>query len=333
MEKNSTYNRALYAGGVYNMMKILVTGGAGFIGSHIVDQCIMKGYDVVVVDNLSTGNKNNINSKAKFYEEDIRSENLKEIFKIEDPDVVIHHAAQIDIQKSLREPNYDADVNINGTINLLESAAESKVKKIIYASSAAVYGEPQYVPIDENHSISPLSYYGISKFTPESYIKVYSQLHGLKYTILRYANVYGIRQDPKGEGGVVSIFVDRMLDGIPVTIFGDGEQTRDYVYVEDIARGNIQAIEKADNEIINLGTGKATSVNQLYTTMEEIIATGGEPNYSDARNGDILHSYFNVKKAKDLLDWQALYGLQEGLNKTISYYSQKKKTAEESIAI
>ncbi|GAB6117189.1 hypothetical protein JCM16816_07860 [Thermoanaerobacter brockii subsp. lactiethylicus] len=201
-------------------MKALVTGGAGFIGSNIVDLLIENGYEVVIVDNLSTGKEEFINKKAIFYKKDIIDEDLCKIFEKEKPDYVIHQAAQIDVQKSIDNPVFDAKINVLGTVNLLECCRKSGVKKVIYASSAAVYGNPEYLPIDEVHKINPISYYGISKHTPEHYFVVYRQLYGLKYTILRYANVYGIRQDPKGEGGVISIFLDKMLKGERPIIFG-----------------------------------------------------------------------------------------------------------------
>lgn len=312
------------------IMKVLVTGGAGFIGSHIVDTLVENGHDVVIIDNLSTGNIENVNDKAKFYNIDIRDKDIDDVFKEECPEYVIHHAAQIDVQRSIKDPVFDGDVNILGTINILENCKRCGAKKIIYASSAAVYGAPRYLPIDEKHDIQPISYYGISKFTPEHYIQVYGNLYDIKYTILRYANVYGIRQDPKGEGGVVSIFVDRMLSGKSVTIFGDGEQTRDFIYVDDIVSANMLALENGDGEIVNIGTGIQTSVNDLYGTMEAIIKTGKSPINGIARAGDIKDSYFNIEKAEKILGFKPKYSLKDGLGETIRYYRSKYELINEA---
>lgn len=311
------------------MPKILVTGGAGFIGSHIVDKLIENGDKVVVVDNLSTGNIENVNSKAIFYKIDITNKDLYKVFEKEKPEYVIHQAAQIDIQKSIKNPVYDAEVNILGTVNILECCRKYNVKKIIYASSAAVYGNPEYIGIDEKHRVNPISYYGISKHTPEHYFEVYRQLYGLRYTILRYANVYGIRQDPKGEGGVVSIFLDMMLRGMQPVIYGDGEQTRDFIYVSDIARANILALKNGDNDIFNIGTGVKTSINQLFKLMNKLIGNNLKPKYGQAREGDILHSYFDNSKAKSMLNWEPKFTLEEGLRETIEYYKERYSVKEE----
>jgi len=304
-------------------MNVLVTGGAGFIGSHIVDKLINEGLDVVVIDNLSTGKLENLNEKAKFYNLDITSNQLSTIFQQEKIDVVIHQAAQIDVQKSLQDPVYDSKVNINGTVNLLECCRKYNVSKIIYASSAAVYGKPEYLPIDEKHPIQPMSFYGISKFTPESYLKIYKELYGLDYTILRYSNIYGPRQDSKGEGGVIAIFIDKLLNEQTPIIFGDGEQTRDFLYVEDVAEANFRAIFKGDGEILNISTNTRISINQLYTELTSILHLDLKPHYKEARLGDILHSSLNNKKAIQTLNWQPKYTFSEGLLKTVSYYKSK----------
>ncbi|HDD35232.1 MAG TPA: NAD-dependent epimerase/dehydratase family protein, partial [Candidatus Desulfofervidus auxilii] len=224
-------------------MKVLLTGGAGFIGSHIADKLVEEGNEVIIVDNLSTGKKKNLNPKAKFYDVDITNVNaLEEVFSKEKPDIVNHHAAQTDVRHSMRDPNFDAMVNVLGSLNILQLCSKYRVKKIIYASTSAVYNEPLYVPMDEKHPIDPLSGYGVTKYTVELYLHVYSQNHGISYTIFRYGNVYGPRQDPYGECGVVAIFSEQMLAGIQPTIFGDGSKTRDYVYVGDIVDANIFAM-------------------------------------------------------------------------------------------
>ncbi|SDF79661.1 UDP-glucose 4-epimerase [Thermoanaerobacter thermohydrosulfuricus] len=244
---------------------------------------------------------------------------------------MIHQAAQIDVQKSIDNPVFDAKVNIQGTVNLLECCRKSGVKKIVYASSAAVYGDPEYLPIDEKHKVNPISYYGISKHTPEYYFEIYRQLYGLKYTILRHANGYGIRQDPKGEGGVISIFIDKMLKGERPVIFGDGNQTRDFVYVKDVAKANLLALEKGDNEIINISTNKPTTINELVDIVNKIMGTSLKPVYAEPRKGDIVHSYLDNKKALEVLEWKPEYNLEEGLKETIEYY--KIKYAESEVAV
>ncbi|MCM3068382.1 SDR family oxidoreductase [Priestia flexa] len=301
-------------------MKVLVTGGAGFIGSNIVDRLIEQSFEVVIIDNLSTGREENLNPKAKFYKMDIISDEVKEVFATEKPDYVIHHGAQIDVQKSLTNPLFDAQVNILGTINILENCKLYGVRKIVYASSAAVYGDPDYLGVDEKHQVNPLSFYGISKHTPEHYLKAYSHLYGLKYTILRYANVYGIRQDPKGEGGVVSIFVDKLLSNELPIIFGDGEQTRDFIYVSDIADANILALSKGDNDILNISCNQQTSINDLLSLMNNLANKNLHPVYKEERSGDIKHSYLDNSKAIEILNWKPKYTLSTGLKETLNYY-------------
>lgn len=310
-------------------MKVLVTGGAGFIGSHIVDKLITKGFDVVIVDNLSSGKKENVNLQAKLYQVDITSSSdLEEVFALEKPNYVIHHGAQIDIQKSIVDPVYDANINVLGTINILEKCREHSVDKLVYASSAAVYGNPKDLPVNELHEINPLSFYGVSKFTPELYIKIFSSMYGIKYSILRYANVYGIRQDPKGEGGVVSIFVDKILKNDPPVVFGDGEQTRDFIYVSDVAEANLAALFHGDNETFNISCNQRTSINQLISLMNSLTGQSLSPIYKESRNGDIKHSCLDNKKAVNNLAWAPKYSLEEGLRKTINYYKNSYLTLE-----
>ena len=301
-------------------MQILVTGGAGFIGSNLVDGLIAKGHKVIVVDNLSTGKKKNLNQQAEFYQLDIRKEELKQVFAANQITHVIHHAAQIDVQHSIKDPSFDAQNNILGTINLLENCRAFGVEKIIYASSAAVYGEPEYLPLDEEHPIKAMSPYGISKHTPEHYIKMYSQLYNLKYTIFRYANAYGPRQDPKGEGGVVSIFVDQMLAQKRPHIFGDGQQTRDFIHIYDIVKANILALKSGDNSLLNISTANRDSVNDLVSNLNQISAYDLKPIYEKARPGDILHSSLDNSKAKEILNWSPDYDFKSGLQQTVEYY-------------
>ena len=304
-------------------MRVLVTGGAGFIASHIVDRLVKLNHKVSIVDNLSTGKAVNLNENARFYKCDITNiDELMVVFDLEKPEVVIHHAAQIDIQTSLRKPVFDAKNNIIGTINILECCREFGTRKIIYPSSAAVYGEPKYLPVDEKHEVNPMSFYGISKHTPEHYIKTYALLYGFNYTIFRYANVYGVRQDPKGEGGVVSIFVDKLLNNEAPFIFGNGEQTRDFIYVKDIAEANILALHKGDNEIMNISSNKATSVNELFRVMKNIAGSNLKAIHKDVREGDIEHSYLENGMAKEKLGWKVGFELEDGARETVEYYKE-----------
>ncbi|AMA72038.1 MULTISPECIES: SDR family oxidoreductase [Aneurinibacillus] len=305
-------------------MKVLITGGAGFIGSHIVDQALEAGYEVCVIDDLSTGKKMQLNPQAAFYEMNIASPDIQQVFKNEKPDFVIHQAAQSSVPVSVKNAVGDAMTNIVGTVNLLEAARQYGVRKFVYASSAAVYGEPQYMGIDEAHPKHPLSPYGVSKYVPEFYLDVYRHLYGLTYTAFRYANVYGERQDPKGEGGVVSIFVDRALAGQELVVFGDGEQTRDFVYVQDVARANIMALAGGDNEILNISTNQETSVNQLIQLMNEVLGTTLAVKYKAPREGDIVNSYLDNTKATEKLGWKPQYSLRQGLEKTLHFYQMSK---------
>lgn len=307
-------------------MKVLVTGGAGFIGSHIVDQLLANGHEVVIIDNMSSGKEVNLHPKATFYRSNIEDLRVQEIFAMEKPEIVIHQAAQTVVQTSVREPVRDAQTNIIGTVNLLEAARQHGVHKFIYASSAAVYGDPQYVPIDEQHPVAPLSGYGISKYTPEQYLHVYAHLYGLSFTILRYANVYGIRQDPHGEGGVISIFIDKAINQQAFTIYGDGQQTRDYINVVDIARANVAALTSGDGEVLNIGTGVHTTLNQLVDQLQTISGHRLETIYAAERAGDISHSYFTIAKAKKLLDWAPSISLEAGLQMTYGWYAANRTT-------
>jgi len=308
-------------------MKILVTGGAGFIGSNIVDAYIEKGYEVVVVDDLSSGKKENLNKKAKFYRLDICDSAVEEVFKKERIDIVNHHAAQVDVRKSIADPAFDARVNIEGSLNILENCRKYRIKKIIFASSGGViYGECGSVPPNENSPPSPISPYGISKYTVECYLSTYEKIYGLKYIALRYGNVYGPRQDPYGEAGVVAIFSGKMLSNGEVDIFGDGEQVRDYVYVGDVVRANILCLESGDNEIFNIGTGKSTSVNRLFSEMKELTGYPKQPVYRAPRAGELIRSCLDVGRAEQKLGWRADTSLKQGLKETIEFFRGKTLT-------
>ncbi|MCJ7645796.1 NAD-dependent epimerase/dehydratase family protein [bacterium] len=308
-------------------MKILVTGGAGFIGSNVVDAYIEKGYDVVVVDDLSSGKKENLNRKVKFYKLDICDEALEEVFKEEEIDIVNHHAAQVDVRKSIADPAFDARINIEGSLNILENCRKYKIQKIIFASSGGViYGECGSLPPNEDSPVSPLSPYGVSKYAVERYLYVYGKIYGLKYTALRYGNVYGPRQNPYGEAGVVAIFSGKMLNNEETNIFGDGEQLRDYVYVGDVVKANILCLESGDNEIFNIGTGTSTSVNRLFSEMKELTHYSKEAMYKPPRAGELIRSSLDAGKVGQRLGWKAEVSFREGLKKTIDFFRGKTLT-------
>ncbi|MFH1283560.1 MAG: NAD-dependent epimerase/dehydratase family protein [bacterium] len=307
-------------------MKILVTGGAGFIGSHVVDKYIGKGYSVTIVDNLSTGKKENVNNKADFFEYDIRSQLASELIKQGSFDIINHHASQIDVRKSVSDPAFDADVNIIGLINLMQAAVSAKVKKVIFSSSGGtIYGECGKKPPNEKAAPDPLSPYGISKLSSEYYLRYYSAIHGVKFTILRYGNVFGPRQDPHGEAGVVAIFCKNFILNKPVNIFGNGLQTRDYVFVGDVAEANLKAVSGADNQIINIGTGKAASVKMLYKEMTKAGGFKSNAVYKPARQGELFKSFLDIKKADKLLNWKPKFDFAKGLSHTISYFKGRIK--------
>lgn len=311
------------------MSKILVTGGAGFIGSHVVDLFVDNGFEVVVLDDLSTGRASNLNPSAKFYRMDIRDPKVREVFEAERPDFVSHHAAQMDVRRSVAQPLFDADVNILGSVNLIESAKEFGVKRFVYISTGgAVYGEPERVPCEETDPINPICQYGASKHTVEHYLYMYHVNYGLKYTVLRYPNVFGPRQDPHGEAGVVAIFTGKMMAGEPVTINGDGQQTRDYVYVRDCAYANYLAVS-VDHQpgIYNLGWGLPTSVNEIFTTLARVTGYNQSAGYGPAKVGETRHIYLNASKVKRDLGWSATVSLEEGLKQTVEYFKLAERAA------
>lgn len=309
-------------------MKILVTGGAGFIGSHVVDIMIGAGHDVVVIDNLSSGRLANLNPKATFYQLDIRSPELRLVFEKERPDIIDHHAAQIDVRRSIKEPLFDAEVNILGPIHLAQLAVEFGVKKFIHISSGgAAYGEPVYLPCDEDHPIHPLSPYGASKYAFELYLYLFKESFGLDYTILRYANVYGPRQDPHGEAGVVAIFSGQMLQNKPVTINGSGEQVRDFIYVTDCAKANLMVLEKGSGKVYNLGFGVGTSINQVFAHLKRITRYTNEPIYGTAKVGETFRIYLDASRAMQELGWEPTYAIEDGLASTVKYFRDHELSA------
>jgi UDP-glucose 4-epimerase len=309
-------------------MSILVTGGAGFIGSNIVDALLAKGHDVIVFDNLSSGKKENVDKKAKFYKADIYDKkDVNEVFKREKPQVVIHHAAQIDVRKSVEDPFFDAQVNILGSINVLNACVENKVKKIVFASSGgSIYGECKASAAPkEDAKNNPLSPYAIAKNSVENYINFYSLVHGLDYTILRYSNVYGPRQDPHGEAGVVAIFAARMLKNKEVIVFGDGKQMRDYVYVGDIVNANLKSLTKGKNQIINIGTSKVVSISELIKIMSKVLGYKKKAQHKPKRDGELFKSFLNINKAKTVLAWTPKVNIEHGVKVTIDYFMERIK--------
>jgi len=298
-------------------MKVLVTGGAGFIGSHIVDQLIAAEHQVTVVDDLSAGSLSHVNKQAEFVELSILDEKLLKLFERQQFDAVLHLAAQTIVASSLQHPDVDARMNVLGTLKVLEGCRHTRVDRIVFASSAAVYGNVSVLPVAEDADRQPTSFYGLSKLTAERYIQMYHDLYGLHYFILRYANVYGERQGDRGEGGVVSIFARGMSEGVPLTIYGDGEQTRDFVFVDDVAAANIAALTSSNTELIlNISTRTETSVNRMSALLKEISGYQGHIEYGPARSGDILRSMLSNSQACASLDWMPRISLQEGLART-----------------
>ncbi len=306
-------------------MKILVTGGCGFIGSHIVDAYVAEGHDVVVIDNLSTGVIENLNAHARFYEQDITGD-IESIFEKEKVELVNHHAAQINVRTSVDDPLYDARVNILGTLNLLSLASRYGVKKFIYASSGgAVYGEPQKYPINEEMPFGPLSPYGVSKVAAEKYILTFANLYRLDYVILRYSNVYGPRQIIKSEAGVISIFIDRILKNESCTIFGSGDQVRDYVYVGDVVAANILALS-CESNVFNIGTNVETSVNDLIDTFSSILEKKVDHQHVEPRPGEVFRNVLDYTRAFSQIHWQPKTKLKEGMLKTFEHFKEVSRS-------
>ncbi len=306
-------------------MRILMTGGAGFIASHVADAYLSLGHEVAVLDNLSTGFRHNIPKKAVFYEMDILDAGaVTRAFQEFRPEIVNHHAAQMDVRVSLVDPEFDARTNILGSLRLILSSVRFKVEKFIYISTGgAVYGEPASLPVREDHWVNPECAYGISKHTVEHYLYLYKFLENLDYVVLRYPNVYGPRQNPKGEAGVNAIFIDQMLDNTVPTIYGDGEQLRDYVYVGDIAAANVLALTRGTGEIVNIGSGTGTSVNQIFAALARLLNFQNPPRYAPARPGEIYKVYLDPSRAEKVLGWKAKISFEEGLAHTIEWHKTR----------
>jgi UDP-glucose 4-epimerase len=305
-------------------LKILVTGGAGFIGSHVADAYIAGGHSVSIIDNLVTGKKENVSSRARFMEMDIRSQDLGNLMREEKFDVVNHHAAQMDVRKSVDDPLYDAAINISGTLNILEHARRTGVNKVIFSSTGgAIYGEQDYFPADELHPTRPVSPYGVSKLTVEHYLHYYKVIHQLHSVVLRYANVYGPRQNPHGEAGVVAIFVRKMLVGEEPVINGDGRQTRDYVFVGDVVQANLRALACDSSDVFNIGTGIETDVNALFSSIRTLTKSSSGEHHGSAKPGEQRRSVLECSKAKRVLGWQPTVQVSDGLKLTVEFFQSQ----------
>lgn len=301
-------------------MRITVTGGAGFIGSHLVDRLIEDGHTVQVIDNLYTGNKEFVHSKAKFVELDIRDPKLYSVLEAFCPDYIFHEAAQTEVSTSMSDPMLDCDINLMGLINLLNAAVKLDVKKFLMPSSAAVYGNLDTLPLNEEMIGNPSSFYGLTKLTTEHYLRIYHEAFGLPYICYRYSNVFGPRQGNGGEGGVISIFAKAIVQGSPIIIYGDGKQTRDFIYVDDVVEANILGMQHQVTGIYNVSTGISSSVNLLVDEFRNISGKDIEVVYDKPRLGDIRDSVLATDKSEKELLFTAKYNLHDGLIKTYEYF-------------
>jgi UDP-glucose 4-epimerase len=304
-------------------MKVLVTGGAGFIGSHLVDRLVQEGHEVVVVDNLSTGKRRNINRAARFFKLDIQSWRLERVFRNERPNLVMHLAAQMDVRKSVEDPIFDAQVNVLGTLNVLQQAIKHGVRKVVFSSSGgAIYGEQEIYPAPESHITRPLSPYGISKLCGEQYLSYYQRVSGLQIVSLRYANVYGPRQDPNGEAGVVAIFIQKLLNNEQAIVYGNGRQTRDFVYVEDVVEANLAVMAQETQGIYNVGTGEETSINDLLRILVSSTNSTCKEVHGPAKTGEQVRSVIDSGKLRQELSWEPRTELGEGIKRTVDYFRE-----------
>jgi UDP-glucose 4-epimerase len=307
-------------------VRALVTGGAGFIASHVSDGLLERGHEVAIVDNLATGRRENIPTDARFHEVDVRDAGLADVFAAERPDIVFHLAAQMDVRKSVADPRYDADVNLLGTLNLLECCRTHGTRKLVYAGTGgAMFGEAAYLPVDEKHPVLPISPYGVSKHTVEHYLYAYHANFGLDFTVLRYPNVYGPRQDPHGEAGVVAIFSLQLLNGETPRIFGDGTKTRDYCFVGDIVEANMLAIERGSGGLFNIGRGIEVSDRQVFESVRDAVGVDVEPEYAPTRPGEVEHIALDATLAREALGWVWKVDLPDGVGRAVDFYRERRK--------
>ena len=305
-------------------MRVLVTGGAGFIGSHIVDGLVANGHTVFIVDDLSEGNRANINPDARLFDVNINdADGLQRAFAEAKPDVVSHHAAQISVRNSMYDPTHDAQVNIIGSLNVLQAAVKHDAERIIFASTSVVYAKPNHLPMDETHPLSPESVYGVSKLSVESFIRLYTDTYGIKHKIFRYGNVFGPRQNPHGEAGVVAIFTGQFMRGEQPTIFGDGTKTRDYVFVSDVVSASIAAMGAAgDNDTYNIARGIGVSDYEMFDTVAAATDSSMQPKYAPVRPGEPEHISLDPTKAQEILSWHPRVTLSDGIAQVVEHYRQ-----------
>jgi UDP-glucose 4-epimerase len=320
-------------------MRILVTGGAGFIGSHVADRFIELGHEVAVLDDLSSGKPENVNPRAKLFRMSLLDERLAGVFDEFRPDVVSHHAAQVNVRRSVDAPEFDATVNVVGSVRLFHAAAtrgcgpfdHAQGRKVIYASSGgACYGDPPSLPAREDAPVRPLCPYGVSKYAAETYLQLYGALNGLRFTVLRYANVYGPRQDPHGEAGVVAIFSELLLEGKAPTIFGDGSKTRDYVFVSDIVQANVLALEAGDGGVYNVGAGREVSDDRIFAAVRDAVGVKIEPVYSEFRKGEVRRVALDASRIREDLGWRPRVAIEQGIPKAVEFYRAKRPASSQA---
>lgn len=309
-------------------MKVLVTGGAGFIGSHVCDRLATAGHDLVILDDLSTGHEEQVHPAARFYQMELDSPWLDELFAIERPEAVVHHAAQASVRRSVADPVFDAKVNVLGTIALLHASARHQVRRFVFASTGgAIYGDASAVPTPEDYPAVPISPYGASKLAAESMLATFNAMSGLSYTALRYANVYGPRQDPHGEAGVVAIFSRQLLSGAEAVITGDGTQTRDFVYVGDVAEANLLALSSQAVGAFNVGTGRETTIKEIFAILKRLTGSRQPERHGPDRPGEQRRSAIDASKIGRQMGWRPVTPLQQGLEQTVAYFKRQEEAA------